>query len=98
MYKLNYPDLAETLYTALLDDPFYIALVKHVKGGTPSRKEALIKYMDYSMYEAAQYGLLYIPNKHPYGAAIWSKPLDTDIELIRSQQKKDFLKANLGTE
>jgi GNAT superfamily N-acetyltransferase len=94
MYKLTYPDFAEALYTALLTDPFYITLLQNVD----DKKTALIKYMDYSMVEAAEYGVLYIPEAHNYGLSIWSKPLDADAESRRSQQKKNFLKTELGAD
>jgi GNAT superfamily N-acetyltransferase len=50
------------------------------------------------MYEAKEYGLLFIRGEHRYGAAIWSKPLNADVELAKHQYKKEFLKTNLGND
>ncbi len=48
------------------------------------------------MTEAEQYGILYLPKEHNHGASIWSKPINADLELIKQQQKKAFLKDELG--
>ena len=93
IYKFTHPDFAEALYSALSGDPFYITLLQQVE----DKKQALKKYMDYSMVEAAEYGLLYIPKEHNYGLSIWSKPLDGGTNLQKDFKKKDFLKIELGT-
>ena len=72
-YEFIYRYLAETLYQALTEDAFYITLEKSVAEG--SAREAMIRYMDYSMVEAAQYGKLLISSDRKSGAAIWSRPL-----------------------
>ncbi|MCS3736216.1 GNAT family N-acetyltransferase [Mucilaginibacter dorajii] len=95
MYISKYQPLAEALNSALENDPFYITLLSWIPGEAEKRN-ALIKYMDYSMTEAEQYGLLYLPAEHNYGASIWSKPLDASTELLKLQQKKAFLKDELG--
>lgn len=95
MYIFNYQSLAQTLYSALENDPFYITLLNHIISEVEKRK-ALIKYMDYSMAEAEQYGYLYLPGEHNHGASIWSKPLDAATEQLKQQQKKTFLKDELG--
>jgi GNAT superfamily N-acetyltransferase len=95
MYTLKYQEFSEALYQALQPDPFYIRLLQSITGDKEKR-EALISYLDYSMYEAEKYGLLFIPGQHRYGASIWSKPLSAETESKKSQEKKAFLKANLG--
>jgi GNAT superfamily N-acetyltransferase len=95
MYTFSYKDLATSLYDALLTDPFYIRLLQSV-ADSHENQQALIKYMDYSIVEAARYGRLFIPQEHKYGVSIWSKPLDADADQLKYQQKKDFLKAELG--
>jgi GNAT superfamily N-acetyltransferase len=95
MYTFKYQTLAEALYGALENDPFYISLLSSISDEAEKRN-ALIKYMDYSMTEAEQYGYLYLPVGHNHGASIWSKPLDAATELLKQQQKKAFLKDELG--
>jgi GNAT superfamily N-acetyltransferase len=95
MYTLKYQEFSEALYQALQPDPFYIRLLQSIPGDKEKR-EALISYLDYSMYEAEKYGLLFIPGQHRYGASVWSKPLNEDIESEKSHEKKAFLKTNLG--
>ncbi|SEP11874.1 Acetyltransferase (GNAT) family protein [Mucilaginibacter sp. OK283] len=97
MYTLKYKEFSEALYQALEADPFYIALLRFIPGND-EKQDALIKYLDYSMYEAKEYGLLFIRGEHRYGAAIWSKPLNADVELAKHQYKKEFLKTNLGND
>ncbi|QEC74444.1 GNAT family N-acetyltransferase [Mucilaginibacter ginsenosidivorax] len=95
MYTLKYQEFSEALYQALQPDPFYIRLLQSIPGDK-EKQEALISYLDYSMYEAEKYGLLFIPGQHRYGASVWSKPLSTALESEKGQEKKMFLKANLG--
>jgi GNAT superfamily N-acetyltransferase len=95
MYTFKYQNLAQALYSALENDPFYITLLSSIPGEAEKRN-ALIKYMDYSMTEAEQYGLLYLPAEHNHGASIWSKPLEAAAEQLKQQQKKAFLKDELG--
>jgi hypothetical protein len=82
MYTYKYQDLALTLYEALIPDPFYIELLRSIPGGQQEKQDTLMRYMDYSMTESEKYGQLTIAGDAPYGAAIWSKPLDvaTDTE------------------
>jgi len=95
MYTLKYQEFSEALYQALQPDPFYIRLLQSIPGDKEKR-EALISYLDYSMYEAEKYGLLFIPDQHRYGASVWSKPLSAALESEKGREKKTFLKTNLG--
>jgi len=95
MYTLKYQEFSEALYQALQPDPFYIRLLQSIPGDNEKR-EALISYLDYSMYEAEKYGLLFIPGQHRYGASVWSKPLGVQAESEKGHEKKTFLKSNLG--
>ena len=36
----------------------------------------MLRYLDYSMIEAEEYGQLQFPDDPSAGAAVWSKPLD----------------------
>jgi GNAT superfamily N-acetyltransferase len=92
-YVFHYPDLAEALYHALKEDAFYIAMENSADG---DGKEAMLRYMDFSMKEAAEYGRLYIPQSHRCGVSIWSKPLSAEREAERSALKKSFIMEHMG--
>lgn len=92
-YVFRYPDLAEALYNALKEDAFYIAMESSADG---NGKEAMLRYMDFSMIEAADFGRLYIPQSHRCGVSIWSKPLSAEHEAERSERKKSFIKEHMG--
>jgi GNAT superfamily N-acetyltransferase len=93
-YEFIYRYLAETLYQALTEDAFYITLEKSVAEG--SAREAMIRYMDYSMVEAAQYGKLLISSDRKSGAAIWSRPLPEENEIKKNRRKREFLRLQMG--
>jgi len=59
-------------------------LEKSVELKKPTR-EAILKYLDYSILESKKYGKLFIPSKHDYGLSVWSVPLSQDLELQRTQ-------------
>jgi GNAT superfamily N-acetyltransferase len=96
MYTYKYKELASALYEALIPDPFYIELLRDIPGGEPEKREILMRYMDYSMIESEKYGRLTIAGDSPYGAAIWTKPLDAEIDKEKSLLKKDFIKTYMG--
>lgn len=96
MYTYKYKELASALYEALIPDPFYIELLRDIPGGEPEKQEILMRYMDYSMIEGEKYGRLTIAGNIPYGAAIWSKPLDAETDNEKSRLKKDFIKTYMG--
>jgi hypothetical protein len=50
---------------------------KSIENG--SSKEAMIRYLDYSIIEGEQYGELYIPESHDYGLSIWARPLNENL-------------------
>jgi ribosomal protein S18 acetylase RimI-like enzyme len=95
-YCFRYRALSEALYDALTDDAFYMAMVSSVAGGASQRREAMLRYYDYSMREARQYGQLYRPKGQAIGASIWSKPINEELAQQRANQKQAFLKAQLG--
>lgn len=96
MYTYKYKDLAVALYEALIPDPFYIELLREIPGGQQEKQNALMRYMDYSMAEGEKYGQLTIAGDMPYGAAIWSKPLDATADTEKGLLKKDFIKTHMG--
>lgn len=93
-YTFTYREYAEALYHALTEDAFYITMEKSVENG--SGMEAMIRYMDYSILEAVQYGETYIPQEHNYGASVWSKPINRELEQEKSARKKAFLLDHMG--
>jgi len=90
-YKFKYRDFAEALYEALISDPFYSFLQQKVEGDVLNKKEAMIKYFDYSLIEGEKYGQLHLPKAHNHGVSIWSTPVDSSIELERKNKRKEFL-------
>ena len=96
-YTFTYEKYAQALYPALLDDAFYMAMKDSVKGNHLSSSEAMVRYMDYSMVEAEKFGELVLPEKGHYGAAIWSKPLGTQDQTLKSKEKASFLYQFMGT-
>jgi GNAT superfamily N-acetyltransferase len=96
MYTYKYKELASALFEALIPDPFYIELLCGIPGGRREKQEALMRYMDYSMTESEKYGRLTITDENPFGAAIWSKPLDVETDNEKSLLKKDFIKTHMG--
>ncbi len=93
-YHFRYRKYAEALYEALTEDAFYIAMEKSVVDGSP--REAMIRYMDYSMIEAERYGELVISERHDFGASLWSRPLEPLIETEKGSRKKEFIKNHMG--
>lgn len=95
-YAFTYRTLSEALYHSLIDDPFYFTLEKSISGNKLEREEMMMRYMDYSMLEGEQFGQVFIPTEHQYGASIWLGPLEEKaLEQLKSD-KKEFLIAHLG--
>ncbi len=90
-YRFTYRETAEALQAALCDDPFFRTMERSVSRDTGKAKEAMIRYMDYSMVEARKYGELYLPEGMNYGASVWSKPLDEKLTRQKSAEKKAFI-------
>jgi GNAT superfamily N-acetyltransferase len=95
-YNCRYPAVARVLYDALTDDSFYQTLEAAASVDPETARQAMIRYLDYSMIEAEEYGQLCFPEDRTAGAAIWSKPLDTAIQKSLSAQKKAFVSEHMG--
>jgi GNAT superfamily N-acetyltransferase len=67
-----------------------------VKGNSIAKKEAMLRYMDYSMIEAENFGELFIPSEHQYGTSVWSKPLSEELRNEKELKKKSFLLNHMG--
>lgn len=94
-YSFQYKAIAQSLYHALKDDPFYFTMEKAV-GTAEQAVEAMLKYHDYSMCEAEKFGELFIPEGENFGASIWSLPLTPEQSNEKSAQKKAFLLQYMG--
>ncbi len=93
-FQFKYRQYSKALYQALIDDPFYITMEQSVSDDKESR-EAMLRYMEYSIAEAIKYGKLYIPGKHEYRLSIWSKPLKSKSKEKKKQEKQSFLLKNM---
>lgn len=56
----------------------------------------MLRYLDYSMIEAEEYGQLQFPDDPSAGAAVWSKPLDPALLQTLAAQKKEFIAEHMG--
>lgn len=95
-YRFTYRPLAQALYDALIEDAFYIALEASVQGRASRRREAMLRYYDFSMREAEGYGELHFSEEPPTGASIWSRPVDTKQARRIAAEKEDFLREQMG--
>jgi GNAT superfamily N-acetyltransferase len=95
-YPFKYRALSEALYGALAEDSFYVTMERSVSGGSGQRREAMLRYYDYSMREARRFGRLYLPNGKAFGASIWSKPVSRKLSRQMADEKKAFLKTHMG--
>ena len=93
-YDFEYRKYAEALYEALKEDAFYKTMEETVSDG--SSREAMIRYMDYSIVEGELYGKLYIPENHAYGVSVWSRPINEKLKREKHQQKAAFLFNHMG--
>jgi hypothetical protein len=95
-YLFKYRELSEALYDSLVAVPFYITLEKTVLGNKDEKREAILKYMDYSMIEGENFGRTFIPPEHNFGVSVWLKPLADKVEVNRKNSKKEFIINHLG--
>jgi len=94
-YRFAYREHAQALYDTLREDAFYITMEQSV-GKEDEQYEALLRYLDYSMVEADDYGQLHFPETRQQGVAIWSQPLVARHETQKKQAKLDFLHQHMG--
>lgn len=97
---MNYPfkfyASAAALYDALAEDAFYIAMEDSVPGFADQGRDAMLRYYDYSMQEAAQSGILHVADDPAMGASVWARPLSAAQSAERERDKKRFLLAWMG--
>jgi ribosomal protein S18 acetylase RimI-like enzyme len=94
-YNFDYREYAEALYDALVEDAFYITMEQQL-GEEGEAREAMLRYLDYSMVEARDCGTLYFPETHRHGVAVWSHPLAPEREAQKKRAKLDFLRRQMG--
>ena len=94
-YRFAYREHAQALYDTLREDAFYITMEQSVDNAN-EQYEGLLRYLDYSMMEADEYGLLHFPETQRQGTAIWSQPLAAAAEARKNQAKLDFLRQHMG--
>jgi ribosomal protein S18 acetylase RimI-like enzyme len=89
-YQYKYRNYSIALYEALLEDAFYITMEQSIDDITFC-KEAMLRYMDYSMVEAEKYGELFMPSDHQWGVSVWSMPIDRELEAQKYKEKRSFI-------
>ena len=110
-YTYLNPSAALALYRALItEDPFYITLERCISPDPDTAREGMLKYMDYALREARDYGDLRLTRNQDQnqnldqnhgqetGAAVWSIPQVPDRAAALSHEKKAFIAAHLGKE
>jgi hypothetical protein len=55
-YTCRFPAMARVLYDALVEDDFYRTLESAASDDAETAQQAMIRYLDYSMIEAEEYG------------------------------------------
>jgi GNAT superfamily N-acetyltransferase len=96
-YQFVHREYAHALYDALVEDAFYITMEQQL-GEEGEAREAMLRYLDYSMVEAHDYGTLYIPETHRHGVAVWSQPLAAEREAQKKHAKMEFLRHQIGAD
>lgn len=89
--------LAEALHAALAGDAFYIAMENSVSGPPDCRREAMLKYYDFSLQEGRRYGAVIVTDGQTAGASIWTMPLEERVSEQMSHDKKAFLGCHMGS-
>lgn len=56
----------------------------------------MLKYFDYSIYESQKHGEVLLPKEKAFGVSVWTKPLTENLEAKVSDEKKAFIKSELG--
>lgn len=93
-YEFFHRPLADALRRALSEDAFYIEMEKSADGDAAERREAMVRYMDYSMKEARDTGVLRL--WEALGASLWTKPLSEAVAAKTAAAKREFLARHMG--
>ena len=95
-YIFQYRSLAEALHQALAEDAFYIAMEASVPGSPAHRREAMLRYYDFSIREGHRYGEVVASDTPAVGASIWTRPVDAEADQRRTEAKHAFLRLHMG--
>lgn len=95
-FDFTFRTYAQALYDALRGDAFYNAMEQSVTEGSP--KEAMIRYMDYSIVEAQRYGAVHLTDAHYCGVSVWARPLDRDLAAEKHRRKLSFVNDHMGAQ
>ena len=82
---------------ALADDPFYTTLANAASDDPEMSRDMMHRYLDYSLVEAARFGVVCFPADRRQGAAALSRPLDDSLARQKSREKKGFIERHMGT-
>ena len=85
------------LYEALQGDAFYATMEQSIANPSFAR-EAMLRYMDYSIVEGTKYGEVFIPGDYHHGVSIWSRPIEAELEVKKDKEKKTFILNQMGRE
>lgn len=95
-YTFKHRLLSEALYESLIPDPFYLMLERTAVGDSLQKKEALMRYLDYSIVEGEKYGRNFIPENGDYGVSVWSVAQTRQTVSEKKNEKHDFMLHFLG--
>ena len=93
----KYEELAQVLYDALCDDPFYRTL-ENAYPDPSGAGAAMLRYYELSMRAGESWGRLGLPKTGAYGVSVWSVPLTEEDRRLKAQQKRQALNAVLGAQ
>ena len=92
-YEFRYRSIVERIYPALAADAFYRTMENTV---ADDPREAMLRYLDFSMREAHDYGVLHVAEGETDGASLWNRPLDAASSQERSAAKASFIARHMG--
>jgi len=93
-YERKYAEIAAALYDALASDPFYYTL--EASAPADKARDAMLDYLDYSLTEAENHGMLSLVYEDGPGAAAWRNPLDAALAASIAADKKAFIAKTMG--
>ena len=92
---MSYRTFASALYEALRPDPFYAAL-EQVCGAQGSAREAMLRYYEASIQDAADWGRLGLPDTGGDAISVWAVPLSAEDSRARTAAKEAALADAMG--
>lgn len=99
LYDFSDRRCAEAMQAALVGDAFYAFFEQRAQGPSLQRREAMVRYMDFSLAEATdnEWGIcVRLDQPKGSGASVWSRPKTPAAAQQAQITKLDFLAAHLG--